>query len=244
MKIPSLFFSGAGKVARSNKNSYPVDKEFNFTPKNFEDFYFFIKKGYLLSADPKTSRHKMKPNFFMNDSDVLRMMKKTEDTTEQILNLEERVRDDAYNEYFSNIQKEISEGKREGYPINMKEESRAFAEGKVKEYKEKIALEKAAKESSVVSEDKEEIKDDVSIEDLDKKNDEIIGEAIEESTEEITASDKVADEVVEEIVKEEIVEEKPVEIKKKTNKKKPGGKKNKIKYVDAETKVDVSAGLN
>lgn len=229
MKIPSLFFSGAGKVARSNKNSYPVDKEFNFTPKNFEDFYFFIKKGYLLSIDPKTSRYKMKPNFFMNDSDVLRMMKKTEDTTEQILNLEERVRDDAYNEYFSNIQKEISEGKREGYPINMKEESRAFAEGKVKEYKEKIALEKATKESSIVSEDKEEIKDDVSI---------------EESTEEIPASDEVADEVVEETIKEEIVEEKPVKIKKKTNKKKPGGKKNKIKYVDAETKVDVSAGLN
>lgn len=240
MKIPSLFFSGAGKVARSNKNSYPVDKEFNFTPKNFEDFYFFIKKGYLLSIDPKTSRHKMKPNFFMDDSDVLRMMKKTEDTTEQILNLEERVRDDAYNEYFSNIQKEISEGKREGYPINMKEESRAFAEGKVKEYKEKIALEKATKESSVVSKDEEEIKDDVSIDDLDEKIDDTTGE----TTGEIQVSDEVSDEVVEETVEEEIVEEKPVEIKKKTNKKKPGGKKNKIKYVDAETKVNVSAGLN
>jgi|GEM_PF-4068103 len=139
MKLPKLYALNAllGLV-RSKRESYHLDENKCFTPKTHEDFYFFIKQGFLLSDDPEVKVNSYKININMTDEDIKREMalRKGNGIVPKIEN-DQEFKEQCYKDFFAKVDREVESGKIAGYPSDMPEKAESYyQEMKAKRIKE------------------------------------------------------------------------------------------------------------
>lgn len=128
MKLPKLYALNALLgIVRSNRETYTLDENGFFSPKTHEDFYFFIKQGFLLSDDPTIKVNSFKINIGMTDEDVLREMalRKGNDIVPRIEN-DQEFKDQCYKDFFAKVDREVESGEIAGYPSDMSEKAEAY----------------------------------------------------------------------------------------------------------------------
>lgn len=218
--IPKLFSAGPINLVRSHLNEYKVVDNV-FTVKTYDDFYYFIKQGFLLADDPRTN--KMKPVDFQygnQDSDILKRAAGFKKKETSLVNPEE-IKSKFYDEYYRMIQTQIENGTLEGYPSDMRAKADEYVKNKMAE--NFSTIEKTDKPEEEKGETEEEVKDSVEeIPEEDSFEPTPEGEELPEPTPEAEP------EVIEEPIKP-----------KKTSKSKKG--KAKVKEVTVESSIDVSA---
>ena len=199
MKIPSLFFGGPGEVVRSSKEEY-LTKDGVFTPKTFEDFYFFINQGYKLAEDPKKESYYQHKYATITDEEVImNAVAAREKTKESIESQKERIRRDSYEEYFKDIQAKINSGELDKYPVDSNAEAEMYAENKVMEFM--ATIEPKIKESDAVA------RGEKKIEELENEIEEEVVKIIKQRGEKGVEETEEVEEEIEEEIEEEVEEE-------------------------------------
>jgi len=212
--IPKLFSAGPINLVRSHLNEYKVINNV-FEVKTYDDFYYFIKQGFLLADDPRTE--KMKPVDFQygnQDDDILKRAAGFKKKETSLVNPEE-IKSRFYDEYYRMIQTQIENGTLEGYPSDMRAKADEYVKNKMAE--NFSTIEKTDKPEEEKGEAEEEV--------------------IEESTEETPEVDELTEPTPD--TSEEEIPEKMVKPTKKNSRSKKG--KAKVKEVTVESSIDVSA---
>lgn len=159
MKLPKLYSTYTAKTVSSPKKTYQV-KDGVFEVDNFEDFYFFIKKGFRLVGDPKVKRVRNTNPFGMNDDEVLKAVLDAKKKTTVIQKDFEVIKAQLYEEYFNSVQLQIDSGKLEGYPVNLHQLADEYVADKLQEYEEKDQETLEEDNVEVLDEEVEEIKEE------------------------------------------------------------------------------------
>lgn len=220
--IPKLFSAGPINLVRSHLNEYKVINNV-FEVKTHDDFYYFIKQGFLLADDPRTK--KMKPVDFQygnQDDDILKRAAGFKKKETSLVNPEE-IKSRFYDEYYRTIQSQIENGTLEGYPSDMRAKADEYVKNKMAE--NFSTIEKTDKSEEEEGETEEEVTQETSEE-----------EVPEEVSPEPTPKKEVSPEPTPEAEQE--VKEEPIKPK-KTSRSKKG--KAKVKEVTVESSIDVSA---
>lgn len=212
--LPKLFNAGPGDIVRTHNKEYRSTNG-EFRVNDFEDFYTLIKQGYMLFDDPRINKEAYAPRNTMGDDDVLALLKnKKRPNQPEDISVEE-IKNRAYGEFYAMIQNKIQSGELEGYPVDMKAQAKDFVEAKLRQHFDAIGSETIKEEVVDTPVDTPEVVEDESLEEAELNEKENNTSETQEVTEEV------------------------IEIKKSYNKK---GKK-KIKEIEAESSVDVSASL-
>ena len=183
-----MFNPGPGEIVRVNKSEYR-SKDGIFLPKNYDDFYALIKLGYKLAKDPSVESYSQHSYKRTTDEEVIMNARKAKEKISESLEVrKEKVKKEAYDEYFKTMQDKIKSGELEGYPVNANEEAESYAQDKVMKFESEYK--KFKKEGDNVA------KGDKTIEDVENEMDEqgVEEDTEEESTEEESKEEKKEDE--------------------------------------------------
>jgi hypothetical protein len=148
-KLPKLFARDIPLgVVRSNRNEYELEDGY-FTPITHDDFYFFIRQGFLLADDPNVKEEAKKIAFGMGDEDVLKAMRANKGVKEEIA-LDENFKNVAYKEYFDSLDEQVKKGEIAGYPEDVLERAEAYFKERFAEVSAKSKLLSADDEDATV----------------------------------------------------------------------------------------------
>ena len=181
--IPKLFSAGPINLVRSHLNEYKVTNNV-FTAKTYDDFYYFIKQGFLLADDPRTE--KMKPVDFQygnQDDDILKRARDSKKKETSLVNPEE-IKSRFYDEYYRMIQTQIENGTLEGYPSDMRAKADEYVKNKMAE--DFSTIEKTDKPE----EEKGEAEEEVIEEPTDETSEEVPDTSDEETTKKVVKPTK------------------------------------------------------
>lgn len=136
-KFPKLFALNVPlSVVRSSRKEYSLKDGF-FTPETYEDFYFFVRQGFLLEGDPDIKFNtNQKINFGMNDDDVRSEMAKRKGQDREII-IDADFKDRAYSDFYKDIAMKVERGEMAAYPSDINERADAYYKEKLKEAQDK-----------------------------------------------------------------------------------------------------------
>lgn len=136
-KFPKLFALNVPlSVVRSSRKEYELKDGF-FTPETYEDFYFFIRQGFLLEGDPDIKFNtNQKINFGMNDDDVRSEMAKRKGANKEII-IDADFKDRCYSDFYKDIALKVERGEMAAYPSDINERADAYYKEKLKEAEDK-----------------------------------------------------------------------------------------------------------
>ena len=132
-KFPKLFALNVPlSVVRSSRKEYELKDGF-FTPETYEDFYFFIRQGFLLEGDPSIKFNTdQKINFGMNDDDVMNEIAKRKGRKQEVI-IDADFKDRCYSEFYSDIARKVEAGEMAAYPSDINERADAYYQEKLRE---------------------------------------------------------------------------------------------------------------
>lgn len=132
-KFPKLFALNVPlSVVRSSRKEYSLKDGF-FTPETYEDFYFFIRQGFLLEGDPDIKFNAdQKINFGMNDDDVMNELAKRKGRKKEVI-IDADFKDRCYSEFYSDIARKVEAGEMAAYPSDINERADAYYQEKLRE---------------------------------------------------------------------------------------------------------------
>jgi hypothetical protein len=132
-KFPKLFALNVPlNIVRSSRKEYSLKDGF-FTPETYEDFYFFIRQGFLLEGDPDIKFNTdQKINFGMNDDDVRKEMAKRKGQNKEVI-IDADFKDRCYSDFYKDIAMKVERGEMAAYPSDINERADAYYKEKLKE---------------------------------------------------------------------------------------------------------------
>lgn len=226
--IPKLFSAGPIKLVRSHLNEYKV-VDYVFEPKDYDDFYYFIKQGLLLADDPRTEKLKNIDFQYGNeDADILKRAMASKKTDVGAVNVDE-IRNQLYDEYYREIQRQIENGTLEGYPSDMRAKADEYVKNKMAENFSQKTSEEV--EEDITDGEEGETEEEVVDEFPDKIPEE---EVFPEPTPEVIKEEKITEEEIKEDDAISVDEIFPTSVEETSSE---------VKEINVESSMDVSAGL-
>ena len=130
MFIPKIYALNAQLgIVRSNRKEYTLEDGY-FTPSSFEDFYFFIKQGFLLEGDPSIIANLEPIKFGTTQADVLKTLAENKGVNVIDANSEAEFKDECYRTFFQDVDEKIAIGEMAGQPDYIAELAEDFYQTK------------------------------------------------------------------------------------------------------------------